>query len=142
MAEFRELIEAYNRMCDFYFGESRDECEGCPLQNQCDSPSDCRDNIIYYPELVEEVVTKWSLCHHHVEYPTWDEWLKQNFHGTTNPDFKPCMFDSGLLHRCNDGMNCEDCRSRRIDSNIAVKLGIKPRLAQRIIRASDMEGKA
>ena len=53
MAEFQEVMEEYNRMCDI------NECNTCPIPGHYKSGF-CQDFMEKNPEKFEEIVMKWS----------------------------------------------------------------------------------
>lgn len=64
MAEFKEVMQQYHRMCDYYFNENMHRCYDCPLgknENLSCVPGD--DNNIDKIEEWESTVINWSKTH-------------------------------------------------------------------------------
>lgn len=125
MAEFVEVMEQINRMCDKY---SEKECQGCPIDSIC---------IRFDPNLfahddfkkVEDAVVQWAKKNPAKAYPTWEQWQKEQFPCGSNY-ILPCMFMSSYktkaLYSHNCDIACVKCRKYPIPADIAEKLGIEP----------------
>ena len=80
MAEFKELIQVFNRMCRHYEdqtsnpGIGNDPCEHCPLNKVSEKwDTDCLSLMQKRPEIFERVVTEWGEKHPKPQLPTWVE---------------------------------------------------------------------
>lgn len=80
MAEFKELIQVFNRMCRYYEdkiehpGLGNDPCEFCPLNKVSEKwDTDCLSLMQKRPEIFERVVTEWGEKHPKSQFPTWVE---------------------------------------------------------------------
>lgn len=80
MAEFKELIQVFNRMCRHYEDQTEhpslgnDPCEFCPLNKVSEKwGTDCLSLMQKRPEIFERVVTEWGEKHPKPKLPTWIE---------------------------------------------------------------------
>lgn len=108
MAEFREVMKQWKRMC-IVQTDNYGKCEKCPLGKEqiCSFASDLRDDEI---ERLESTLMTWATEHPEPVYPTWGEWL----HLTGLCEYE----------------NSADILEYHIPADIAKKLGIKPKEEQ------------
>ena len=120
MAEFNEVVKAFNRMDETF---SRN-CKECPMPGQ--NIGQCRKLLFDDPETYGHIVMHWAAEHPEPQYPTWKEWQKINFPDAQFTIF-PCEFDRGTTFGCPRCGPCNVCRAQPIPAEIAEKLGIKPK---------------
>ena len=119
MAEFLEVIRQKHRMC-----EDKD-CHVCPLYGVefCARYDIDPKNA----EQAETIIMQWASEHPEPQYPTWEEWEKENFPLSDNMlcigHFKKCPGNRGVAIRC------KICRQQPIPAEIAEKLGVRPKEA-------------
>ena len=99
------------------------DCGDCALGSG--PVSKCRKMLQENPEECERVIEQYAAEHSEPQYPTWKEWSKQMFPKAMLP-IRPCEFEdiSVCVYK-----SCDECRGRPIPSDIAEKLGIKPKEA-------------
>ena len=79
MAEFKELINTFNRMCRHYEdimsnSLGNNPCYHCPLNKVAEKwNEDCLSLMQKRPEIFERVVTEWGEKHPKPQLPTWVE---------------------------------------------------------------------
>lgn len=123
MSEFTDVMEQARRMCKA-FGDGH--CSECPVGDanalECGitvtSEMDCKD--------VERRVMQWATKHPEPVYPTWDEWQNSVF-PDAEIDITPCTFGSRDRLNCFLNKKCSTCKEQQIPTDIAKKLGIKPK---------------
>ena len=115
MAEFREVIKQFNRMCDFY--QSKRSCPmGCPMNGL--NVSQCRKQITEAYIDAERIIMGWTAEHPEPVYPTWYEWLaNMGVVPIKLPPNQAATVTIGLL--------------QKIPAEIAQKLGIEPKEVKR-----------
>lgn len=118
MAEFQEVMEIRERMCNEKYGG----CDNCPL----DAFDDCKIPGIDELEEYEKTIMKWAEDNPEPQYPSWEEWQKEIF-PDNNHMIHPCAFMK-KSERCirEIAFNCADCRKQPIPADIAKKLHISP----------------
>lgn len=130
MAEFVEVMRQAHRMCDAY------DCDHCPITYESVLRALASDKDLTYAVIkkFESKVMQWAKEHPEPQYPTWEEWKKENF-----PDalvgLTPCYFMSierqeEIMGRECGSLNCADCLNTSIPADIAKKLGIRPKEVQ------------
>lgn len=108
MAEFQEVIQQKNRMCQSI------ACRECGIYRLCSEDlSVCQGLIYNNPKKAEEVIMSWAAEHPEPVYPNWVEWFRQM--GIVPLEQK--CFHTWLL--------------TPIPADIAVKLGIEPKEASK-----------
>lgn len=68
MAEFKEMVKQYNRMCDYYFTR---ECNGCPMSTIGLGELTCIEYIFENPDIAEKEIMQWAKEHPNPIYPRW-----------------------------------------------------------------------
>lgn len=115
MAEFREAMENWKRMCSEM--DKMNGCEDCPVIKsthgaRCgESPMD-----VERIEEIEQVVMRWATEHPEPVYPTWWKYM--------------CMIGvipEELGDKTLEEMTVYSLMNTRIQSDIAEKLGIEPK---------------
>lgn len=124
MAEFVEVMRQARRLCEM------EECRKCPLYNF--SAGDCMMTLSYSCETdvdygeAEKIILQWAKENPEPVYPSWAEAWKQLF-----PDACgiPCIEYCGEKYRALDcaRTTCNTCRDKPIPTELAKKLGIKPK---------------
>lgn len=113
MAEFREVMTRFARLCDYY---SQRSCHGCPVDEEgfncaCEKQGYSKTSA----EELEAIIMKWAAEHPEPVYPSWYAWLANM--GVVPielpPDQAVIVTDIGLL--------------KKIPADIAQKLGIEPK---------------
>lgn len=126
MAEFKDVMRQYKRMCDeFRSGLHEKYCDECPVSSIVNGKdATCTEVVRSAPEWFEKTVMDWAEKHPEPRYPTWEEWHKTNF-PDARPDICPNYFMSNKpLGTC--AVSCKKCANTTIPADIAEKLGIKP----------------
>ena len=112
MAEFAEVWENWQRMCEYETEISKCSCNGCPLVNLRCNAEYPKDQKYHNGNIIEAIVMAWAAEHPKLVYPTWGEYL--------------CNI--GLISRFT---NAVEMGQRLFDSpisaDIAEKLGIQPK---------------
>lgn len=116
MAEFKDIVQGFNRMCDSY---NTPPCEGCPMDIHSIDRSDCMSRLFAKPDKYEGRVLKWIEKHPAPVYPTWLELAAQQ--GFKIEEGKQCTNEEQLLILLMASVNTP------IPADIAQKLGIEPR---------------
>lgn len=112
MADFKDIMRDWKRMCDYYSQDDDSCCQACPITL---AGKDCYtiyevDDAAYF-DGIESVVSKWAE-EHPVEYPYMIDVLQEVFN-----------MPNGL-----SSMNIwEWINTIHIPADIAKKLGIKPK---------------
>ena len=106
MAEFQEVMEQFNRMCNAYAG-----CSSCPL---CKNTGCSVDMFVNQADLVERTVMAWAEEHPEPKYPTWRDYMESMWLDSYRPG-----------ESLNSWMN-----THHIPVDIAEKLGIEPKEAR------------
>ena len=78
MAEFKEVIHQFERMCEFYRYERPcpGGCHNCPLNGCGKALERCSITMFEkHSEYIEREIMKWAAEHPEPVYPTWYEWL-------------------------------------------------------------------
>lgn len=121
MAEFAEVMRQAQKICDTY------KCDDCPMVDHVDMCGLIHSKYRKAGFLLEfeQIVMQWAKEHPEPQYPTWEEWHKENF-PNASANFTPCTFASTSELGCAK-TNCRACRSRPIPADIAKKLGIRPK---------------
>ena len=118
MAEFQEVIKNARRLC-----RTREFCNGCPLSladEVCYFDSICDPHIDIDFGKMEFIVTEWAKEHPEPQYPTWEEWQKENF-----PDADMVVNLCNFVE-CDKPCFESECRKWPIPADIAERLGIAP----------------
>ena len=125
MAEFMEVMRQARRLCAAHDGMCN--YRNCPLDNG----NECRLNIDLdgedYNEL-ERIIMDWAEEHPEPVYPSWKEaWQKLFPNACEVPCPRKC-FDEGCfpIFICAKH-DCDRCKARQMDPEIAEKLGIRPK---------------
>ena len=112
MAEFREVMTRFARLCDYY---SQSSCHGCPVDEEgfncaCEKQGCSKSSA----EELEAIIMKWA-AEHPVVYPTWYEWLTSIGAVTrkVKPDVASTLIETGLLDP--------------IPADLAQMLGVEPK---------------
>jgi hypothetical protein len=88
----------------------------------------CMEYSELYAVEAEAIIMAWAAKHPDTSYPTWQVWWELNFPNAAHRR-SPCpryfMTEERIQPIC-DKVNCQECASRRIPADIAVKLGIEP----------------
>lgn len=76
MAEFREVMAQFARLCDYY---SQNGCHGCPVDEEgfncaCEKQGCSKSSA----EDLEAIIMSWA-AEHPVVYPTWYEYLSDYY---------------------------------------------------------------
>lgn len=121
MAEFQTVIKEARRLC-----RSRDLCNGCPLllaDEVCAFDSMGDPHIDLDLERIETIVMQWVVKNPEPQYPTWEEWQKEEFphYGC---QLLPCHFEECRAIPCAGGAVCT---KKPIPAEIAKRFGIKPK---------------
>lgn len=125
MAEYREIVEQFERMCEHY-----ENCDGCPLQpigklNKEKDRSDCMEWSFKSPKDFQYKVMGWAVEHPELVYPTWIEWLK-------SMGVVPYMMGLVVTRGADDGhfhdghVNITAKALEAIPADMAQKLNIRP----------------
>ena len=112
MAEFRDVIEQFDRMCWYY--QRKRECPmACPMNGV--NISQCRKVAFEEPKETEEIVMAWAAEHPEPVYPTWVEYLVGigAIPNEIRLETADALMDTHLL--------------KPIPTDIAQKLGIEPK---------------
>lgn len=113
MAEFKEILQIRQRMCD-----STDRfCTGCPLQKF----RDCKRPDLNEIDEYEKIIIQWAKEHPEQPYPSWAEWQRETF-----PD-APMVINLCNFAKCTSPCFESHCREWPIPADIAKRLGIKPK---------------
>ena len=75
MAEYKEVIKQFKRMCWKYQRELK--CDDCPMYPSCNI-GQCRKIAFERPAEFERRVMAWAAENPEPKYPTWQEYLEQN----------------------------------------------------------------
>lgn len=130
MAEFCEVMKQKMRMCDYIKKTYSYKCSNCGLSVDNNHVLLCGLFMEQYPDESEKIIMDWAKEHPEPQYPTWEEWQNDNFPNASNI-FTACTFMNYREHRCpNYGGHCvgiATCHTLPIPSDIAEKLGIKPK---------------
>ena len=107
MAEFREVMAQFARLCDYY---SQNGCHGCPVDEEgfncaCKKQGCSKSSA----EDLEAIIMSWAAEHPEPVYPTWIDVMKM--YGVTD-ETGYCYLDSAY---------------KPIPADIAEKLGIEPK---------------
>lgn len=125
MAEFVEVMRQAQKICDTY------KCDDCPMADHVDMCGLIHSKYRKAGFLLEfeRIVMQWAKEHPEPQYPTWEEWQRENF-----PDapvrLTPCSFmfrerwEEIMGKKC---FKCADCVNTPIPADIAKKLGIQPK---------------
>lgn len=123
MAEFKEVMRQFDRMCWYYQREH--ECPmGCPMSGV--NISQCRKIAFECPESVEKTVMTWAEDHP-VVYPTWKEWLIsmgvviEREVGTT------IELPDGSFYETNKKMCTLINLDKPIPADVAQRIGVEPK---------------
>ena len=122
VADFVQIMKNWRRMCKVYT-VFKHECEGCPLENIAEHAC----GAIFEPEFadvvnwqkVEGIVEKWATEHPEPVYPTWCEWLYEDFLLWCQTKHPGRAKDENAWY--------DYLYETPIPSDIAKKLGIKPK---------------
>lgn len=125
MAEYREIVEQFERMCEHY-----ENCDGCPLRpigkvSEEKDRSGCMEWSFKSPSVFQHKVMKWAEEHPEPVYPAWIEWLKSmGVVPYTTELVVTRGADDGHFH---DGrVNITAKALEAIPADIAQKLNIRP----------------
>ena len=123
MSEFTDVMRQARRMC-----KAQEDCESCPLWNTANFF--CKLDTACYSDdsAIESIVMQWAAKHPETVYPTWREWQNSTFPDAYG-DISPCEFGNRDRFNC-AGNTCDKCMEQQIPSDIAEKLGIKPKEAK------------
>ena len=130
MAEFAEVMRQAHRMCDVC------KCDDCPMADHVDMCGLIHSKYRKEGILLEfeRIVMQWAKEHPEPQYPTWEEWQRDNFPGTLR-FLCQCHFvakdalENAIGEKC-EHIKCSECRARPIPADIAKKLGIRPKEVQ------------
>ena len=78
MAEFKEVVKEYSRMCGTYVD---DYCNRCPLVEEITDNYTCPEYLLDFPDVVENVVMQWAVENPKPEYPMWIEAISRMYPG-------------------------------------------------------------
>ena len=117
MAEFREVMRNWSRMCENFKG-----CGECPLaKSDVEGTYMCENGITAFDyEAAEPLILRWAADHPEPVYPMWWEWLadKEVVDVALTPD---CF--GGIITKINPSGKMYE----PIPADIAQKLGIEPK---------------
>lgn len=116
MAEFKEVLKQFDRMCKAPAG-----CCDCPLHDPDGVSNKC--SIVAFmndPSNIETKVMDWAAEHPEPVYPTWREYI-----------YDYCVKQNPDLRGCNDYQFVAVFMGQRIPADIAKKLGLKPKEAHK-----------
>ena len=100
MAEFKEVVKEYRRMCGAYVD---DYCDHCPLVEEVKEHYTCPEYILDYTDVIENIVMQWAVENPELVYPRWIDYI------------------GGLYP-----MDAGQAMYEQIPEDIANKLGVKP----------------
>jgi len=102
MAEFQEVIQQKNRMCQ------STKCCKCDIYRLCNEDlSKCQRLIYNNPKKAEEVIMSWAAKHPKPVYPTWYEYLSDYY--------RAAFGDMSVISK------------QPIPADLAQKLGLQPK---------------
>lgn len=107
MAEFKDVMAGYARMCKYMNGECYER--NCPLAYKPFCSTFIHSYTAEDIQELEEIVAKWVAEHPEPEYPTWAQWFRQ-------------MEIAPLEQKCFHSWLLEP-----IPADIAQELGIEPK---------------
>ena len=120
MAEFTEVMRKIRELC-----AEREVCTGCIMESgaarYCGAKL-CEPRLP--AEEIERRVAQWEAAK--PKYPSWNEVWKQVFPKATCVPCPICNFGAGECVT-----SCAECRARPIPAEIAEKLGIEPKEADK-----------
>lgn len=101
MAEFKEVVKEYRRMCGTYIN---DYCNYCPLVEESTDQYTCPEYLLDFPDVVENIVMQWAVENPEPQYPMWIEAISSMY---------PKMAPTQAVYQ-------------PVPDDIAKKLGIEP----------------
>lgn len=125
MADFTEVMMQAHRMCAML-----KRCEECPGWDV--KESFCRISCVALSDfyVLEQNVLTWAAEHPEPVYPSWTEGWKQLF---PDGDDVPCLglFDTKYYDGDCMKRSCTKCKNAPMHPEVAEKLGIKPKEANK-----------
>lgn len=125
MAEFMEVMRQARRLCKEQ--QHIDCCVRCPMQGKegCMVAADAE--YIDYVE-AERKIMDWAAEHPEPVYPSWKEAWQKLFPNACEVPCPRKHFDEGCfpIFICAKH-DCDRCKARQMDPEIAEKLGIRPK---------------
>lgn len=125
MLDLIKAMEIANRLCEWMVQKS--SCASCPCYNDENEECcfQCWGDIEDWAE-IENRLNEWDKEHPIPQYPTWEEWQKESFpkcqKNISLCNFVECPQNAFSFEYCLDV-----CRQQPIPTDIAKKLGIKPK---------------
>lgn len=123
MAEFVEVMKQLARLC-----ENCDDCVDCPVFGKGNCGHEMSGNTPNENAAIERSVMAWAAENPEPVYPSWEEGWRQMFPGVEHMPCPSEMF--GVKMECEyrymTYLDCDACKRRPMDADVARKLGIRP----------------
>lgn len=119
MAEFKEVIQEFDRMCQYY----GTDCEKCPInQFQINAMTHykCEDFLYKCPDIAEDQIMKWSRTHPIAVYPLVRDVLNTMaiYMGRPVNNFDDYFLNSQINEKCAQRFGIEPINKNSFQSKV------------------------
>ena len=91
--EFVQTMKDWRRMCKAYTTDDESCCKGCPVvdfhEHGCGAIFEMKDSTDW--QRYADAIAAWAAEHPEPVYPTWEEWLSDQYNLAYNDDFRLAM---------------------------------------------------